>query len=54
MGTIPYNVQLVNIYLSTATFDEIEKDVKVTNYNEGDFGIRVIFIRSQEVINNIS
>ena len=30
MSTIPYNVQLVNIYLSTATFDEIEKDEKVT------------------------
>ena len=30
MSTLPYNVQLVNIYLSTATFDEIEKDVKVT------------------------
>ena len=30
VSTLPYNVQLVNIYLSTATFDEIEKDVKVT------------------------
>ena len=29
VSTLPYNVQLVNIYLSTATFDEIEKDVKV-------------------------
>ena len=36
--TLPFNVQLVNIYLSTATFDEIEKDVKVTNYNEGAHG----------------
>ena len=38
MGTLPYNVQLVNIYLSTATFDEIEKDVKVTNHNEEYLG----------------
>ena len=30
VSTLPYNVQLVNIYLSTATFDEIEKDEKVT------------------------
>ena len=30
VSTLPYNVQLVNVYLSTATFDEIEKDVKVT------------------------
>ena len=30
VSTLPYHVQLVNIYLSTATFDEIEKDVKVT------------------------
>ena len=39
VGTLPYNVQLVNIYLSTATFDEIEKDVKVTNHNEGHHGV---------------
>ena len=27
---MPYNWQLVNIFLATATFDEIEKDEKVT------------------------
>ena len=27
VSTLPYNVQLVNVYLSTATFDELEKDV---------------------------
>ena len=32
VSTLPYNVQFVNIYLSTATFDEIDKDVKVRNW----------------------
>ena len=41
MSTLPYNVQLVNIYLSTATFDEIEKDVKVINEGTCQLGIPI-------------